>query len=236
METILKTTGLRFALLAAAALPLPAWCSDIGPPISWRASLAAELNETPDLAKITETLIVKYDPESEIVRPTVGEATFVDLDADGILELVALVDYSGRLFFNTITVITTRAGHPVVTRYRSNGTNMDGLDERVITAPGSTKKFLVADRLINRYEGSIAGPKEQRVLELKSGSLEDVSKQHRDYYLAARLPALEKRAGLAGIESTGNSSKSSSTSAIERDEKVVLRQELERAQKQSLGE
>jgi len=41
---------------------------------------------------------------------TVGEFRFVDLDSDGIYELVASLDNTGRAFYNTIKVIRKRGG------------------------------------------------------------------------------------------------------------------------------
>ena len=73
------------------------------------------------------------------------------------------------------------------------------------------------------------------MLELDSGSLQDVSKQHRDYYVK-RLAALEEKAGISAGDNTKSASTNSSTSPVERDDKFVLRQELERTRLQSLGE
>ncbi|WP_386349197.1 hypothetical protein [Xanthomonas campestris] len=80
---------------------------------------------------MTEALIANFDPDGNIVPTTVSEAQFIDLDNDGTLELVALVDYAGRQFFSTIIVITTVNAKPVVVTYRSNGANMDRLGERI---------------------------------------------------------------------------------------------------------
>ncbi|PKV13283.1 hypothetical protein [Xanthomonas prunicola] len=231
----MKMNDLLLALVIASSAPLVAWSADLGKPVTWQSSQAAKLNQTPDLARVAERLIVQYDLDGDTVQPTVSEAKFVDLDGDGILELVALVDYSGRLFFNNLAIITARAGSPVVTTYRSNGTNMQDLDQRIISKPGSPKKLLVVDRFIDRYEGSLPSPKEQRLLELYSGSLQDVSKQHRDYYFK-RLDVLEKQAGNSAGGSAKSASTASSTSPTERDEKFVLRQELERTRMQTLGE
>jgi len=227
--------ALLFALTIASSVPLTAWSADLGQPMTWRSSQAAKLNQTPDLAKVAEKLIVRYDPDGDTVQPSVSEAKFIDLDGDGNLELVALVDYSGRAFFNNLVVITTRAGSALVTVYRSNGTNMHRLDQRLISEPGSPKKLLVVDRFIDQYEGALPSPKEQRLLELYSGSLQDVSKQHRDYYVK-RLAMLEEKAGISAITNERSASTTSSTSPIERDDEFVLRQELERTRMQSLGE
>lgn len=232
MRTVILVGQLAIAL--AVAQPLLAECADLGEPATWRASLAEKLNRTPDLTAITEKLLIKYDPDSDIVRPTVGDARFVDLDGDGLLELVALVDYSGRPFFNNIVVLTTRAGSPVTVTYRSNGVSMTNLSNRILSESGSAKRFVVIDQVIDRYEGAMPSPKEQRVLELKAGALADVSKEHRDYFLIKRIPALEKQIGPAS--SQNRSSGSISTSPTETDPQFVLRAELERAKLQSLGE
>ncbi|PZP64259.1 MAG: hypothetical protein DI597_01205 [Pseudoxanthomonas spadix] len=231
----MKMNSLLLALVISSSAPLTAWSADLGQPMTWRSPHAAKLNETPDLADVAEKLIVQYDPDGDTVRPTVSEAKFIDLDGDGNLELVSLVDYSGRAFFNNLAVITTRAGSPVVTIYRSNGTNMHGLDQRLISEPGSPKKLLVVDRFIDQYEGALPSPKEQRLLELDSGNLQDVSKQHRDYYVK-RLAMLEEKAGISASANAKSVSTASSASPIERDDQFVLRQELERARLQSLGE
>ncbi|MBV6812191.1 hypothetical protein KWH19_21200 [Xanthomonas campestris pv. pennamericanum] len=231
----MKMNFLLLVLVIASSTPRIAWCADLGQPLTWQSAQAAKLNQTPDLARVAERLIVRYDLDGDTVQPTVSEAKFIDLDGDGTLELVALVDYSGRLFFNNLAVITARTGSPVVTIYRSNGTNMQDLDQRIIAKPGSPKKLLVVDRFIDQYEGSLPSPKEQRLLELNSGSLQDVSKQHREYYLK-RLDVLEKQAEISAGSSAKGASTASSTSPTERDEKFVLRQELERTRMQTLGE
>ncbi|MBO9769978.1 MULTISPECIES: hypothetical protein [Xanthomonas] len=231
----MKMNVLLLTLVIASSAPLVAWSADLGQPLTWQSSQAAKLNQTPDLARVAERLIVQYDLDGDTVQPIVGEAKFIDLDGDGTLELVALVDYSGRLFFNNIAIITARTDSPVVTIYRSNGTNMHDLDQRIISKPGSPKKLLVVDRFIDRYEGSLPSPKEQRLLELNSSGLQDVSKQHRDYYLK-RLEVLEKQAGMFAGASAKSASIASSTSPTERDENFVLKQELERTRMQTLGE
>ncbi|MBB5864911.1 hypothetical protein [Xanthomonas sp. 3058] len=225
----------RFLLvvLAASVAAFPAWSSDIGDPATWQSSRSVELNQTRDLPKLTEALIAMIDPDGETVPPTVGEAQFIDLDDDGTLELVALVDYSGRPFFSTIIVITTSDATPVVVTYRSNGANMDRLGERVITEPGNTKKLIVADRFIGGYKGSIASAKEQRLLELRSATLEDVSTQYPSYYLTKRLPALEKQARMSAPVDKADDVGLGSMNADEN--RRVLRQEIERAREQSLG-
>ncbi|PPV05504.1 hypothetical protein XBLMG947_3446 [Xanthomonas bromi] len=230
----MKVNVLLLALVIVSSAPLVAWSADLGQPLTWQSSQAAKLNQTPDLARVAERLIVQYDLDGDTVQPTVGEAKFIDLDGDGTLELVALVDYSGRLFFNNLAIITARTGSAVVTIYRSNGTNMHDLDQRIISKPGSPKKLLVVDRFIDRYEGSLPSPKEQRLLELNSIGLQDVSKQHRDYYLK-RLDVLEKQAGMSAGASAKSASIASSTSPTERDENFVLKQELERTRMQALG-
>lgn len=147
------------ALLAALAASFPAWSSDIGKPATWQSSRSAELNRTRDLPKLTEALIANFDPDGNIVPTTVSEAQFIDLDNDGTLELVALVDYSGRQFFSTMIVITTVNAKPVVVTYRSNGANMDRLGERIITEPENPKKLIVADRFIGDTKGRRQAPK-----------------------------------------------------------------------------
>lgn len=72
------------------------------------------------------------------------------------------------------------------------------------------------------------------MLELNSIGLQDVSKQHRDYYLK-RLDMLEKQAGMSAGASAKSASIASSTSPTERDENFVLKQELERTRMQALG-
>ncbi|WP_349655502.1 hypothetical protein [Xanthomonas sp. 10-10] len=221
------------ALLAASAASFPAWSSDIGDPVTWQASRSAELNGTRDLPKLTEALIARLDPDGETVPATVGEAQFIDLDDDGTLELVALVDYSGRQFFSTMIVITTSAAKPVVVTYRSNGANMDRLGERIVTEPESPKKLIVADRFIGEYKGSTASAREQRLLELRSATLEDVSAYHPSYYLTKRLPKLEKQARMSAPVDNADGV---GLGSINTDEnKRVLSQEIERAREQSLG-
>jgi hypothetical protein len=73
------------------------------------------------------------------------------------------------------------------------------------------------------------------LLELDSGNLQDVSKQHRDYYVK-RLAMLEEKAGISASANAKSVSTASSASPIERDDQFVLRQELERARLQSPGE
>lgn len=221
------------ALLAALAASFPAWSSDIGKPATWQSSRSAELNRTRDLPKLTEALIANFDPDGNIVTTTVSEAQFIDLDNDGTLELVALVDYAGRQFFSTIIVITTVNAKPVVVTYRSNGANMDRLGERIITEPENPKKLIVADRFIGGYKGSTASAKEQRLLELRSATLEDVSAHYPSYYLTKRLPALEKQARMsAPIDNADDVGLGSMNSD---ENRRVLRQEIERAREQSLG-
>ncbi|UXA48572.1 hypothetical protein [Xanthomonas prunicola] len=221
------------ALLAASAASSPAWSSDIGEPATWQSPRSAELNRTGDLPKLTEALIAKFDPDGNIVPPTVSEAQFIDLDGDGTLELVALVDYSGRQFFNMMIIITTVNAKPVVVTYRSNGANMERLGERIITEPENPNKLIVADRFIEGYKGSTASAKEQRLLELRSATLQDVSMHYPSYYLTKRLPALEKQARMSAPVHNADAAGLGSMTADEN--KRVLRQQIERAREQSLG-
>jgi hypothetical protein len=93
--------------------------------------------------------------------------------------------------------------------------------------------LIVADRFIEGYKGSTASAKEQRLLELRSATLQDVSMHYPSYYLTKRLPALEKQARMSAPVHHADDAGLGSMTADEN--KRVLRQERERAREQSLG-
>jgi hypothetical protein len=214
----MKHTGLIAVLFVVASTCLAGDIAARG----WSASRQAELNASPDLRVQAQALLETLLPEADLVTPTVGEAYFVNLDADADLELVATVDYSGRGFFNHVVVVQEHAGKFDWAQTKNNGRSIQDLPAHLIDANGDGAPELVLERFMDRYEGAQRVPVETVVYRWQANGFKDDSDAFAQYYRAKVIPELESR--LAKATATPSSS------PVRHDDEVfTLKTELARA-------
>jgi len=218
----MKRTTLIGALLLAT---FACQATDIAS-TTWHASRQKQLNGLSDLPAQAQRLLRTMLPNADVVPPAVGGARFVDLDQDGNLELVCIVDYSGRGFFNNIAVVRQQEGHFSWTGLGNNGPSIEDLPSHLVDANGDGVPELVLEQFMDRYEGALRVPVETVVYRWGPTGFRDESNAFPEYYRLRVIPKLEEQ--LAKASSKG-SSKATSSVASDDDDVFMLKAELARA-------
>lgn len=212
------------ALSAGLLLASPSHAKDLAA-TAWKAADRAQLNAAADLRESAKALVLSLVPDADIDPPRVGEATFVDLDSDGRLELVVTLDHSGRGFFTTVmTIEQGPTGKLTHSKISTRGRTVEGLASRLRDVNRDGRIELVVQQYVDRYEGAVKSPEETLVYAWSSHRFADASDKYPAFYRAEVVPAL--KAKLAALEDGG------STRAVTDDhDAFVARVELERAKK-----
>lgn len=217
----MKRTFLGGALLLAS----PACVATDIASVAWQASRQAVLDAVVDLPAQTQRLLEMLLPNADVVTPMVGEACFVDLDRDGVLELVATVDDSGRRFFDVVVVLRQQRHGDTWTEVRNDGPSIERLPAHLVDADGDGVPELMLERFIDRYEGALRVPVETVIYRWGPAGFRDESDAFPQYYRDRVIPQLEER--LAEARST--TSTSATAMAEANGDVVLLEAELARA-------
>src|SRR5215213_977766 len=118
---------------------------------SWSASAASRVsNEKWDKSEVAAFLDRVSDNGS--LPSKVGDFVFVDVDADGQLELLATVDYSGRNFFNTLLIVHHNSdsfGLQTISVW-----NMESLENRIRDLDSDSRLELILQKPLTPYLGA----------------------------------------------------------------------------------
>ena len=128
---------------------------------------------------------------SSSVDIAVSDFRFVDLDADGQLELVAGIDLSGRGEFNSVAVVRRTGANFAVQEIRALG--VDSLDGILSDVNNDGKQELLIPTAVTPYLGTSAPEAEWTAVYGWSGPLLiDISVQLPSFYQTAILPGLKQ--------------------------------------------
>lgn len=208
-----------------AVLSMNAMASDVSS-LPWRAENEARLNADPAVKAQAERVLSSLGENADLLPPRVGGAYFADLNGDRNLELIVAVDYSGRAFFNNVSVITKIGGQYAVRTLRNNGYSITSVKDKLVDVDRDGRPELLLERFIGSYEGSKRVPLETAIYQWgKDGDFHDVSDSHVAYYRSEVVPRLERQLAEATGPSTSKKSRES--------EVLVLEAELARAKQQA---
>lgn len=148
------------------------------------------------------------------VPSSVADFTFVDLNADGQLDLLAAVDYSGRQIFNTIVVVQRQANNFTVQQIEA--LNVQSLQGIVADLNNDGHLELLVPTAITPYLGVEAPQAYWTAIYGWNNSLwVDVSSQFSTYYKTTVLPALQQT--LNNLQTTSAGTIQSDVAQIEYD-------------------
>lgn len=127
----------------------------------------------------------------------VKEYKLTDLAGDGWIELIAIVDVTGRAFFNNIVIVSSSPTGFVVRELR--GWDIGSLDSALIDLDGNGSLEILVPEPLESYRGAIARP--ATIVEIYAWNgreYEKASGRFPSYYRDVVLPTLEHR--LADVE------------------------------------
>jgi hypothetical protein len=127
---------------------------------------------------------------------TVSEFRFVDLEGDGIYELVASLDNSGRAFYNTVIVIRKRNGRfesQGITSWNPRDYSRHDFSKELVDLNGDGVKEIVAYQPMTDYEGAV-NPIAfwPSVYQWSGQSYIKADEQFPEFYKTRVIPELEK--------------------------------------------
>jgi len=125
------------------------------------------------------------------VLSAISDFRFNDLDADGQLELLASVDFTGRGFFNTVVIVRRTGSAFAVQQIDTIG--VDTLAGAVADLKNDGKKELLISKSITPYLGATTPQAKWTSVYGWSGPLlTDMSQQFSTYYVSSLLPTLKQ--------------------------------------------
>jgi hypothetical protein len=186
-STVMKR-AVTLSLLLFAALAAVAAGGVTLPPMSWTSK--PEIVQALKNKDAVRTLLGDLYQEPSLAA-SVDDYAVVDLDGDGVFELLATVDNSGRAFFNTLAVVSLRNGQ--LTLQEVPGFDLPKLDKIVQDLAGDGRKLLVVPTLVGPYAGVVPAPVVPVPYTLRDGKLVDVSRELPAYYQNVVLPRLQQQ-------------------------------------------
>lgn len=195
ISRIFSITAIAGALSIAMTLP--------------SASAAARAKQT--LASLTDKEQVAQFladvSDNHDVNLTVGDFRKVDLDGDGLPELVATVDYSGREFYNTLAVVWEG---PEGDRLQTISVwNMKSLDGAIQDLDGDRTQEILVSEPLTPYVGIRPLAVWTSVRSLADKEYSESSSNFRAYYDQAVIPEL--RRDLMHFRQTGDTHRAEAT-------------------------
>ncbi len=148
-----------------------------------------------------------------IVVTRVGDFKWIDLDSDGVYDLLASVDYSGRVFYNTLYIVKQNNGIftyqeiPVWNVERMNGVIDDfksgwrgslticfkGCKLIVKDFDNDGYQELIFPQLLTDYRGARPMAFWTAIYKWNGKEFQDESRQFQDFYKSILLPKIETR-------------------------------------------
>jgi len=133
----------------------------------------------------------------------IGDFRIVDLSNDGHLELVGLVDVTGRRWYTSLVIFSQQGSKIVRSVISTGGANIGSLDNRLVGLRPDGQKQLLIPRWLGRYEGAsqpIAMFTD--IYRFDSRELVRANDEFPEYYSTIALPKL--RAKLDELEKQPN--------------------------------
>jgi hypothetical protein len=185
---------MRYALLLTRVAAFTCVCScwnawgQTPADVSWLSSDPLNVSKTAWTPQQIAAFIVSTTVPSGPV--TVGDFRFLELLADGHLQLVASVDYSGRAFFNEVVVVRKNGVRFAIQRIPTF--NLEGLGGLILDLDADLKMELLLPTAFTPY---LSGPLPQAswlaVYSWTGTIYEDRTSQYSSYYRSTVLPRLQ---------------------------------------------
>jgi hypothetical protein len=123
--------------------------------IEWTAANADRLKAIfSDAASVASLDRQTAPPEDDAESDSIGDFRVVDLNNDGRLELVCLVDVTGRAWYTQLIIFSQQNHKMMRSAISSGGANIESLEKRVVDLDRDGKKQLLVPRWLEKYEGA----------------------------------------------------------------------------------
>ena len=160
--------------------------------IEWKASNAERLKAMfPNAAAVAaldrRTAPSDYDADSD----NIGDFRVVNLNNDGNLQVVCLVDVTGRAWYTEVIIFSQHSGTIVRSTISTGGANISSLDKRLVDLRHDGQKELLLPRWLGPYKGA-AQPLATftDVYRFDGQRALRVNQEFSDYYRKTELPRL----------------------------------------------
>ena len=198
--------AIALAIAVAAVLAAPAArgqesLTSAAARLSWSATGAEALRALlKDNATVKRFLneIDTGDPTGAGAIEAVKEYRLLDLWGDGQIELIALIDVSGRGFFNILEIV--RLGPEGFVTPEVRGFQIEGLESTLKDLDGDGRYELVVPTLLEEYEGARPLATLEEVYVFNGQQYVKASGRFPQFYSEVVLPRLQRE--LAKLEAT----------------------------------
>jgi hypothetical protein len=159
--------------------------------IEWTASNAERLKAMfPNAAAVAaldrRTAPSDHDADSD----NIGDFRVVNLNNDGNLQVVCLVDVTGRAWYTEVIIFSQHSGKIVRSIISTGGANIGSLDRRLVELHHDGQKQLLLPRWLGPYKGAQPLATFTDVYRFDGQRALRVNQEFSDYYRKTELPRL----------------------------------------------
>jgi len=185
-----RMTLVLFSVAAIGLLSSQAATAAEGPrtPLTWHDAAEAKRLEARLTKEDVTALVDQLSGDRYLVPVTVDSFRFIDTDADGVPELIASVDYSGRGFYGRLFIIkgTGTPRYEVIDAWDTRG-----VANRVLDLNGDGRPEIVVTKLMSPYGGGYPQATYSAVYSRQSAGWREASAL--GWYKDHELPRIEEQ-------------------------------------------